>query len=368
MTVFEKINHAVRRNVVGQVKLLQKIGKGANASVYKGFLKHRRVIKIVKRINLFDSSVYAKILWKQAGWIKPLKGIKCVPSKYITKIEGQKRKLISDKYSCITNILGCTTLTNKHDAQILLEGTEFVTEVGVGYCLNMHVNKYLPSPVFCQYVTAWCSKKYGNIAMENAGTSLLDGMEQLDLDDLKSIVYQVLIALSWAQKIVHFKHHDLHTGNIFFKFERVEKEWKTPNNYVIKLPSTIVKACIADFGMSSATDPDTKIRYGRIDFDLMSSSGKGWGEFNSDLVENEGYDSVVMFSHLKEDSEYESHYKWLKECLKQIKKMTSSLKISSIGRPLQKVSMTPEDILRKIVDCEMLKTVHTVHTTTNDMD
>ena len=349
MTILDKIIHATRPNINGQVKLLKKIGEGANASVYRGFLIQRKTIKVIKRIHLVNSGVYAKIAWKKAGWINPRKSVKFAPYDFIIQLEGRKQDLTSDKDHCITRILSTAKPIFNDGAIVLLQCTEFVTEVAVGYCLNDHVNIYLPSPTFCHFTTAWCSTKYGNIAMENAGISLLDGMNDLSLEELQSIVYQVLVALSWAQNKVHFKHHDLHTGNIFYKRKNVFKEWTTPNHHTIELPSTCVQACIADYGMSAATDPSTKIRHGRIDYDLMSTRQKGWGTFNSELKTNEGYDAIVMFSHLEDDSDLRSHNDWLKKCLKSIRSLhPSKLVISSKGRPLSSVIMTPEDILLEI--------------------
>jgi hypothetical protein len=76
----------------------------------------------------------------------------------------------------------------------------------------------------------------------------------------------------------------------------------------------------------------------------MSTRKKGWGEFNSILEKNEGYDMIVMLSHMKEDAEILSHYEWLKKALRKVKEITK-VKISSIGRPLCKVSITPSQVL-----------------------
>ena len=129
--------------------------------------------------------------------------------------------------------------------------------------------------------------------MPFAGKELSDW--ELSSSRLQSVVVQVMIALYWAQHLHHFKHHDLHSSNVFFHDEQVPEVWTLPDGRRVRLPDTSIRAVIADFGHASFTD--NGYRFTRMDVKDLDV-GPAWGRWNSRLEGNEGYDLAVLVDTL----------------------------------------------------------------------
>ena len=330
---------------MGQMKKIYKLGSGCSSTAWiaqfsKGFKR-----KVLKRISIDENEVFCRFAWHQAK-SKPLTSVKGVPMEFLSGIAGERCELQETFYHCIAKLISATQDCAKDGAHSLYLTTTFLTEVAVNYCLCKHVNIMLPSPTFCKMEGAWTSQLYGNIAMDFAGKAFLDDCaEEMSLEDFKSVLIQILIALSWAQTKVYFKHHDLHNGNIFVLNKLVPETWTTPCGVKYLLPSTKIKATIADFGLSAITDPQTCVRHARVDYELMNVDAKSWGTWTHELEGNEGYDFAVLFFCLIKDIKNLEKRKWLKTIEKKFRSMQPKLKVSFRARPLQIVSITPERML-----------------------
>jgi hypothetical protein len=324
-----------RKKPFGKIIFRKCIGQGSNASVWRAYFPKIRSTKIVKRINFERSRVFCEYNWDLAQ-LSPQKHLKVANMDLILGIFSEKTG----------SSLDTAYLTLKRDgAERFLYGNEFANEVAIGACLKLYVNTCLPCHSFCHLDEAWSTKDYGMIAMSHAGKCITEVIDDLHLSQIQSVVLQVLVSLSWAQEKVKFKHHDLHTGNVFVRNAEVSESWTTPKGIQVKLPSTAKQAVIADFGLSAATDPETLIRHSRIDFDLMSTDRKGWGEWNDILENNCGYDIIVFLSCMAEDTQYSESKKWLQQTLKAARSLVPKFTISKINRPLSRINFSPEDFL-----------------------
>ena len=336
-----------KRGPFGPMRLKRVLGEGSNAAVWSAYFPKLMSSKVVKRIKFSRCKVYCKYDWKKAGLKKIPNKLSIVQMPFVVGVFNNKKDIYVDSTHCAVAIDAAITNEQKikDGAAKILFGTEFPNEVAVGACLALHLNHLLPYQSFCTSDGSWSSKHYGNISMQHAGIGLGEHIDSFDLGQIQSIVLQILINLSWAQKTVHFKHHDLHTGNIFVKTKNIEKNWHTPCGLTFELPSTSKLAVIADFGLSAATDPTTQIRHARIDYDLMTTSGNGWGKWDNVLENNYGYDVLVFLSCMAEDSTDRICKKWLKEALKAARSLCTGLRISCRNRPLKNVPMTPRELL-----------------------
>lgn len=336
MSVLKILRKAsAKKKPFGKIQYKKCIGQGSNASVWRAYFPKIHETKIIKRINFDRSRIYCDYDWGIANKTPTLNirvgDFSCI------------RELWSERIG--TTIETAILHLKRDGAEKFLLGNEFATEVAVGACLKLYVNNCLPCNTFCNLEEAWSEKYYGIIAMSHAGKSIVDVLDDLDLIQIQSIVLQVLIALSWAQEKTHFKHHDLHTGNVFVRNKDVCESWTTPSGLKINLPSTDKQAVIADFGLSAATDPESLIRHSRIDYNLMSTDRKGWGAWNDILENNRGYDIIVFLSCMAEDTLMFTSKKWIQETLKIARSLVPKFKISSINRPQSDVNFLPDDLL-----------------------
>lgn len=335
----------MKRTPIGPMILKKRIAHGETAAVWSAFFPKKRMAKFVKRIHLKESAVFARVLWRQAGLQFPRYRLNNISSAFVKGIAPYKTDLISDATHCVTSIQSVAFPYDSEGARVIRKGNEYITEVSVGNCLHKYVNPHLPCATFCRNSANWKSSNglYGNIAMEDAGVSLNECIDKLSLEELQSVVCQVLVALSWAQKLVQFKHHDLHTGNVFVIRKNVQSEWKTPNGVILRLPATSVRAIIADFGLSAATDPTTLTRHCRIDYSFLAVGSKAWGIWEHELMGNEGYDAVVF---LRGEQDTSVHSQWLRSVMQLCRNLFPKLRVSKNDRPLVRVPFTPEDLLR----------------------
>jgi serine/threonine protein kinase len=302
------------------MKRLLRIGEGATANVYLCLftLGFRRALSVVKEIHIEDDMV----LCENTG------NVRGMPHSEV--VFGGKNEIHWSLQS-----------HTKDDATQICRASSWKTECVVSHAL-MFVNRYLPSPVFTIIREAWTTEKKRYVCMPFAGTTL--GYLSLPPKMFQSIILQVMVGLAWAQHRAHFKHHDLHSDNVFVTSKRVPKMWPLPNGRIVMLPDTTVSASIADYGQSSVTFKST--RFTRIDVHDLDLSRK-WGSWNSILQGNEGYDMAVLLKSLEEDcddSEVEN--------LEFLQRVESAMKdlcpytMSKFGRPYSKIGVTIVDTLQ----------------------
>jgi serine/threonine protein kinase len=326
----------------GKLNIKEKIGSGTSAIAYKAILKtpRKKLHCIVKKLRKDDNEINSKFCWKKAGFMKEYKPYKNIDIEYLN----QSNSPLHDG-ECLVKVKNATGPWSKDHAKKILYGTNYSTEYAIAKLLDKKVSPSLPSKIFCKSITAFSTTSHLNIVMDNAGFELEKYLHELTLDQLKSIVKQVLVALQWAQHLVKFKHHDLHCGNVYFKFKQVPSKWILPCGSFVTLECTDVQAVIADFGLSAATRKETRLS--RIDYDQLSVSKKEWGKWKCDLEGNEGYDFIVLMDSLKDEC-HGSKLQWVKFIISEFRKLQPNLRLSKIGRPLCNVSVAPSKILQKL--------------------
>jgi hypothetical protein len=329
----------------GTLQLKEKIGKGTSATIWKAYLKSggKNNLVIAKRIKKTKNEIIGAYKWKEAGMlVEPCNTKAPLKINYLNINSPSKSNL--KKGECLLNVVSAKGPWNKDNAQEISLRTNYSTEIMIGKLLRKRVSPLLPSPVFCKIHAAFTSNYHHNIIMEDAGLELEANSYMLNLQQFQSVVCQCIIAIAWSQKIIQFKHHDLHGGNVYFNFENnlINNKWNLPDGDVFVLPSSNVSAVIADFGLSIANCNQTRI--GRLDFSLLSTDDKKWGEWNYDLENNEGYDVIVLLEALRDECKGK-HLQWLKNVFKEIRKLIPKLRISRIGRPLCSIKMKPEEFL-----------------------
>lgn len=349
----------IRKCKYGRYKILKKIDK----KIFTILIKKTNKIKVLKKVSDKEFSLFCtfKKGFKRTNKSKyGAKGVLLTDIKDVFFDDYDDQKMVPFYW--------CVIPKSETNVEVMTCGS-FINEV----CINEILKAFVPvyADYYCQFDTAWKSKRQGNIILEYGGKSLCKVLEYLNLKDLKCIVFQVLTALAWGQKFVHLKHHDLHTENIFIQLMdtpsldfiqptfveipvleaedtnpiklKVMKKCETkkfliPQKYKIKL---------ADFGFSCATNPKTQRRSTRADYDLMDhgSSKKKWGDFNENLYGNEGYDMLYFLDNVKDEVQ-QVNKPWVRSIIKRIQELNGkNVKISSYSRPLDKCKVSPYQIL-----------------------
>lgn len=267
--------------------------------------------------------------------------------------------------------------SNRDGATKIMRLNEYLNEAMVGLILS----KYLKVPHFVKTHDAWISNATGFILQDYGGENMLKKMIDLDIKDFQSIVVQVLVTLAVAQNALHFKHHDLHLENVFINRLK-EDDQIVLNGQNVKLNSSEVwsytltkglqscESCtgedksscgsddtseasktiiyiehrgllarIADFGLSSITDPETCTRYERVDYGLLDSTEAEWGQWSGTLEDQKMYDAVVFlskfFGHEESNSCSSENIEWARILFRELKTKWPEIECSNIGRPLR---------------------------------
>jgi hypothetical protein len=294
-------------------------------------------------------------------------------------------------------------------ATTLFECSEFLVEASVDYLIKKYVQEKIP--FFLTSTDTWKSRHHGNLLLKNAGFDMNSHFAFYNLEEIQCIVLQTMYAIAWAQKLIHLKHHDLHCGNIFIHGKTIkDQELCFPNGKRFFLPAQSPKILIADYGLSSATDPETHCRVTRADFHLMESSHSDsdseldddydsdeddesqsevdsehdeeesesesstldvpqldetmdvdediendWGEWTHELGPDNsnrhmGYDIACFVSNLQEEAMDRRHESltWLNSILSEMHKLDPEFELTSRGRPLTSSNFTIEELLEKI--------------------
>ena len=326
----------------GVLNVEKKIARGSSASIYTAKLRRKSKTRglILKRIPKRLNTIWGLYRWKDAGMLVPPNKTKAPLKLEFVDVTASKKSVC--KNCCFTELYEAYSAWDNDNAKFLRLGTTYATESKIARILSRHVSPKLPKPVFCKIRSSFTTTFHHNIVMDDAGYELETNTDLLTLEELQSIVVQVIVALAHAQQQVYFKHHDMHTGNVYFRVSKTNRVWKFPDGSTVDIPSDDVEAVIADFGLSVANVNETRI--GRLDYPLLNTDEKGWGEWDYNLKGNEGYDLLVLIDALRDVCGKE-HKSWIKSVINDIRKLVPKLRISKRGRPLCAVPITPKEFL-----------------------
>lgn len=370
MNIYEKLKHCSRAETQEKnIKVGLKLHDAAIGSIYfatvpktlasvesnQGSKSALRDSVILKTIDLQTQNIYAvvngsrKILRGQAAsdvlfmhqdleeckvWIQMWKGLDTVKNASICKIAW-----ILDDHKTGTKKVRCN---------------EYLNEAMVGLIIAKHLSKV---PHYVITKDCFINDATGYIVQEHGGQNLLKELSNLSLPEFKSVVAQSLVALAYAQETIFLKHHDLHLENVFLgrlkDLKNADGLYLKSNDtwsYTFKASSELSElkvfinhcgllARLADYGLGSATDIDTGMRYERVDYALLDSTEAEWGSWSSQLEGQWTYDAVVFLSKFFIDDEMTScppeNLAWAQQIYKDLKAKWPIIECSTIGRPLR---------------------------------
>ena len=231
---------------------------------------------------------------------------------------------------------------DRDGATVLLHLNEYLNEAMVGHVLTKFYESakaHSASRHFVKTYGSWIDDSTGFILQQYGGTSLLKNMTSLTLDQFKSIIVQVLVALAEAQELLHLKHHDVHLENVFITYVADETYEYTILGQSFKVPNHGILARIADFGLASITDIESKTRFERVDMDHLDAAEVDWGRWSGTLEGQKSYDAVTFLSKffMKEESSVcpDEHTEWARSVFKAIKDACPIIECSLQGRPFR---------------------------------
>lgn len=179
----------------------------------------------------------------------------------------------------------------------------------------------------------------GTTIMERVHCTLDAIVRALSTPEIRTIVFQILVALHVAQTRIGLKHHDLHTDNVFLLFldpasqthrlslklrrrleaqlaeeqeEDKQPHWDTDAvEYVLggrrfRVPHHGIVAKLGDYDLASAHHPGIGAcaRVMRADLELLDvfePNEEGineWGSWNGELVGHHGYDAQFFLGYV----------------------------------------------------------------------
>lgn len=233
------------------------------------------------------------------------------------------------------------------------------------YVLNMLTKKHLSDiPPFsraCLLDAKFNATGESILAFQEVGecTDMEDVVNDMTSEELRSVLLQIFASICIAQKRIQLKHHDLHLGNILISPTK-ETSWSVelPIGKVV-IPIVNLHATIIDYGLSSATDPETGNRYVRVDEELLikvdPAEEDEWGVWGSELQGDEGYDVAMLVESIVEQLFNDRPLDIPK--LSIIAKLQTLVNVdfTERGRPMQNCSIKWEEIFAAL-GCEPLKT------------
>jgi hypothetical protein len=189
----------------------------------------------------------------------------------------------------------------------------------------------------------------------------------LSLAEFQSVILQTLLALAVGQETVALKHHDMHLDNVFvFRNTRAADSDATvvpgeywaytiqtsagPTTFHVKHGGLLAK--IGDWGLASATDPQSKARVERVDYPLLDATEVEWGRWSGSLEGQQSYDVITLLSKMFLDDEVsmmsKAQVQWAREAYRAIVSAQPHVACSNIGRPFRgrEGDMAIGDILR----------------------
>jgi hypothetical protein len=132
--------------------------------------------------------------------------------------------------------------------------------------------------------------------------------------EIASLFFQSVFGLLTAQRVCAFKHHDLHTGNIFLKaitpattFNNQVLEGATHFHYHLDgtdfyLPNCGLVAKLGDFAMASYNVYGKRAQ--RVDMDAFNDDPGKWGYWNARYDGERGYDTQYLFADVPVDGRH----------------------------------------------------------------
>lgn len=354
----------------GKFKIINKIYKKVYTIVFHSLKlkKEENKPKILKKIGDNEYSLVCKFKKNcKISKNKKISGCKGVEHKKIMEIlYSDHVDAIEKKYKKYVPFYWSLETKTTQNVEIL-KMSPFLNEV----CQNEILKKFAYNyyNYYCVYDTSWKSKRQGNICMEYSGKPLSVYAEELGEEEVKCIIFQTLLNLCWAQHDVHLKHHDLHTENVFVepltelelnsldKFVKIPimtKESTNPHElfrkkndeYIFfKIPQKF-KVKLADFGLSSCTNPQTRRRHERADYHLLEDNDlKTWGKFEGTLYQNEGYDILCFLYGFMDDANSIGRT-YIKSVINKLNQLAGhKIKVSKYNRPMETCDVNPYDLL-----------------------
>ena len=221
-----------------------------------------------------------------------------------------------------------------------LRCNEFFHEVAMGFLCSKYMSDV---PAFQN--AAFIAGSHAGTGTSRIAFSKCPGEElekillNMNVDEMCSVIRQVLVGIRVGQERLRLKHHDLHLGNVLVEPTDIP-EWniQTPEG-VIHIKSHGLKASIIDFGLSFATDPVSGLRLSRVDTELMvdeTDSDCSWGVWSSSLDGDEGYDVAMLVESLAEELFHERPLDVSKIAVVSALQKLVNVNFTDRGRPAEK--------------------------------
>lgn len=233
----------------------------------------------------------------------------------------------------------------------LVKGNEFFHEAAVSRLVQQHLADI---PVFSRGLlktAGWQGSSHKAVLtfQRVQGEELERIVNDMTLEEMRSVMLQVLAAICIAQQRIQLKHHDLHLFNVLI----TPKEEMEPSVWTVNLPCGRVDvplvglhATIIDFGLSAATDPSTQKRHVRLDEELLMKKPRSedsemtddddWGVWGPELASDTGYDFVMFVESFVEELVRDRPLNLEKLGLVASLQKLIDVEITSRGRPVEK--------------------------------
>lgn len=140
---------------------------------------------------------------------------------------------------------------------------------------------------------------------------------ELSNEALAALILQTLIGLATFQSACAFKHHDLHSGNVFVKLIDADTAFKGEKlagashfhyhveGHDLYIPNYGILAKIGDFGMSSLSVHGKRLQ--RLDIECFNDDVEKWGAWNANYEGERGYDTQTLFADLPVDGRHRNN-------------------------------------------------------------
>lgn len=207
----------------------------------------------------------------------------------------------------------------------------------------------------------------GYLILERITGTLEDILQShitLTAGDVAGFYFQTLFTLHILQEACRFKHHDLHTENVFLRAIDDAMEWKgqklkdaTHFEYCLAddvrlyLPNRGFIVKLGDFGMASMDIYGRRLQ--RLDMETYATD-PDWGDWNSTFVGYEGYDmQVLMGAPPFDTSSHRMNDERLQQFMRHLRRAVQGGNGKLTRRRLRPLSghvsrETPMTILRKV--------------------
>jgi hypothetical protein len=297
---------------------------------------------IVKTIDLSEQNVYAVALNASRTILRDFS------AKDVLYLQSSKKEArlwyeswclpwADREQANIAKVAWLTDTINRDGATKLIRLNEYLNEAMVGHILASWTSP--TSRHFVKTYGSWIADSTGFIMQEYAGTSLLKNMADLTFDQFKSIIVQVLLCLAEAQEHFHLKHHDVHLDNVFISKTSDEVYEYSIGSDTFKVKNYGILVRLGDYGLSAITDPESKTRFERVDYEMLDAGDVEWGKWCGSLEGQRSYDAVTFLSKffLRDESGLcPDHFlAWARRTYKEMKQKWPDIECSTNGRPFR---------------------------------